>query len=153
MNKIGQSGGFLGRPLRPLLKAGLPLMKNVLKPLAESVSMPLRLTAAASATDAAIHKKWFGSGARPSDLAPCTTALIISKKEINGIIKIVESLEESGLLIKDVSKTSKNEAKKQEGGFLNTLLGTLGARFLGNLLTVKRVMRTSEVKIRAGQNS
>ena len=153
MNKIGQSGGFLGRLLRPLLKAGLPLMKNVLKPLAESASVPLRLTAAASATDAAMHKKWFGWGARPSDLAPCTTALIISKEEINDIIKIVESLEESGLLIKDVSKTSKNEAKKQKGGFLNTLLETLGARFLGNLLTVKRVMRTSEVKIRAGQNS
>ena len=55
-------------------------MKNVLKPLAKSVPMPLRLTAAASVADAAIHKKWFGSGTRPSDLAPCTTALIISKK-------------------------------------------------------------------------
>ena len=151
MNKKGQTGGFLGRLLRPLLKTGLPL--NVFKPLAKSVSMPLRLTAAASATDAAIQKKWFGSGTRPSDLASRTTALIISKNEINDIIKIVESLEESGLLIKGISKTSKNEAKKQKGGFLNMLLGTLCASLLGNLLTVKRVMRTSEVKIRAGQNS
>ena len=60
--KIGQSGGFLGRSLGPLLKTGLPLMKNVLKQLAKSVLMPLGLTAAASATDAAIDKKMFGSG-------------------------------------------------------------------------------------------
>ena len=61
--KIGQSGGFLRRPLRPLLKIGLPLIGNVLKPLAKSVLIPLGLTAAASATDAAIlKKKMFGSG-------------------------------------------------------------------------------------------
>ena len=58
MHKIGQSGGFLGRLLGPLLKTGLPLMKNVLKPLAKSILIPLGLTAAA-ATDAAIHKKMF----------------------------------------------------------------------------------------------
>ena len=57
LHKIGQSRGFLGRILRPLQKTGLPLMKNVLKPLAKSVLIPLGLTAAASATDAAIHKK------------------------------------------------------------------------------------------------
>ena len=60
--KTGQSGGFLGRLLGPLLKTGLPLMKNVLKPLTKSVLIPLGLAAAASATDAAIHKKIFGSG-------------------------------------------------------------------------------------------
>ena len=59
MHKIGQSGGFLGRLLGPLLKTGLPLIGNVLKPLAKSVLIPLGLTAAASATDAAIHKKYF----------------------------------------------------------------------------------------------
>ena len=59
LHKIGQSGGFLGRLLGPLLKTGLPLMKNVLKPLAKSILIPLGLTAAASATDAAIHKKMF----------------------------------------------------------------------------------------------
>ena len=61
MHKIGQSGGFLGRPLESLLKTGLPLIQNVLKPLAKSVLIPLGLTAAASATDAAIHRKMFGS--------------------------------------------------------------------------------------------
>ena len=65
--KIRQSGGFLGRLLRPLLKTGLPLMKNVLKPLAKSVLIPLGLTVAV--TDAAIPKKIFGSGTRSSDLA------------------------------------------------------------------------------------
>ena len=57
MHKIGQSGGFLGELVTPLLKTGFPLMKNVLKPLAKSVLVPLGLTAAASGTDAAIHKK------------------------------------------------------------------------------------------------
>ena len=91
MHKIGQSGGYLGRLLEPLLKTGLPLMKNVLKPLAKSVLISLGLTGAASTKDTAIHKKMFGSS---------TTTLIISNKEINDIMKIVKSFEESGLLIK-----------------------------------------------------
>ena len=82
LHKIGQSGGFLGRLLGPLLKTGLPLMKNVLKPLAKSILIPLGLTAAA-ATDAAIHKKMFGSG---------VTTLIIWNEEMNNIMKIVRSL-------------------------------------------------------------
>ena len=61
MHKIGQSAGFLGRTVRPLLKNGLPLIGNELKPLAKSVLISLGLTAAASATDAAVHKKMFGS--------------------------------------------------------------------------------------------
>ena len=56
--KMMQSGGFLGRLLGPLLKTGLPLIKNVIKPLAKSVLIPLGLTAAASAADAGIHKKY-----------------------------------------------------------------------------------------------
>ena len=52
-----QSGGFLGRRLTSLLKTGLPLIKNVIKPLAKSVLIPLGLTAAVSAADAEIHKK------------------------------------------------------------------------------------------------
>ena len=56
LSKMIQSGGFLGRLLAPLLKNGLPLMKNVIQPLAKSVLIPLRLTAAASAADAGIHK-------------------------------------------------------------------------------------------------
>ena len=85
MHKIGQSGGYLGRLLGPLQKPGLHLIGNVLKPLAKSVLIPLGLTAAASAIDAAIHKKMFVSGTRPSDLA-LRTALIISNEEMNDIM-------------------------------------------------------------------
>ena len=84
----------------------------------------------------------FGSG---------TTTLIISNEEMNDIIKIVKSLEESGLLIKDVSKTIKNESKQQKGRFLSMLLGTLGASLLGNLITGKGTIRAGESAIRAGQ--
>ena len=101
MHKIGQSGGFLGRLLVPLLKLGFPLIGNLLKPLAERVLIPLGLTAAASATDAAIHEKMFQT---------FFTTLIISNEEMNNM-KIVKSLEESGLLIKGVSETTENEAK------------------------------------------
>ena len=96
MHKIGQSGGFLGRPLELLLKTGLPLIGNVLKPLAKSVLIPLVLTAAASTTDLSIHEEIFGSG---------PTTLIISNKKMNDVTKIVKSLEESGLLIEEVSET------------------------------------------------
>ena len=68
MHKIVQPGGFVGRLLEPLLKTGLPLIGNVLKRLVKSVLIPLGLTVAASTTDAAIHKKMFGSSTRPSDL-------------------------------------------------------------------------------------
>ena len=61
LSKMIQSGGFLGRLLGPLLKTGLPLTKNVIKPLAKSVLIPLGLTSAASAADAGIHKKLLGS--------------------------------------------------------------------------------------------
>ena len=88
------------------------LIGNALKPLAKSVLIPLGLTAA-SKTDAAIHKKIFGSGARPSELTK-RTILGISNEEINDIMNIVKSLEESGLLIKSVSETMKNEAKEQK---------------------------------------
>ena len=123
MHKIGQSGRILDRLLGLLLKPGLPLMKNVLKPLAKSVLIPLGLLAAAP-TDAAIHKKMFGS---------VTTTLIISNEEMNDKMKIVRSLEESGLLIKGVSKTIQNKANRQKGRFLGMLFGTLGASLLGNL--------------------
>ena len=111
LHKIGQLGGFIGRRLGPLLKTGLSLMKNVLKSLAKSVLIPLGLTAAASALDAAIHKKMFESGC-PSDLTSRTATLIVSNEEMNIIMKIVKSLEGSGLLIKGVSETIQNEAKE-----------------------------------------
>ena len=99
MHKTGQSGRFLGKLLGPLLKTGLPLMKIVLKQLAKSILIPLGLPAAAPAIDVAIHKKIFGSG-HPLDLPLCTTTMIISNQEMNDIMKIVKSLEESSLLIK-----------------------------------------------------
>ena len=117
LSKMIQSGGFLGRLLGPLLKAGLLLIKNVIKPLAKSVLIPLGLTAAASAEDAGIHKKILGSG----NIA----TLIISNDEIEDIIKIVKSLEDSGLSLKGVTETVKNEVKEQKGGFLSMLLDTL----------------------------
>ena len=131
------SGGFLSRLLGPLLKTGLPLLKNVIKPLAKCVLIPLGLTAAASAADAGIHKKILGSGNM--------TTLIISNDEIHDIIKIVKSLEDSGLLI-GVTKTVQNEVKEQKGGFPSMLLGTLGASLLGNLLTAKGVYRAGKGK-------
>ena len=114
--------GFLGRLLGPLLKTGLPLMKNVITPLARSVLIPLGLTAAASAADAGIHKKILGSG---------NTTLIISNNEMEDIIKIVKSLEDSGLLLKRVSETIQNEAKEQKRRFLSMFFGSLDAGLLG----------------------
>ena len=88
---------------RFLNSAGLPLIKNVLVPLAKSILIPLGLTAAGSATEAAIQKKIYGPG---------TTVLLISNEE-KEIMKIVKSLEESGLLIKGISKTVGDEAKQK----------------------------------------
>ena len=130
--KMSQSGGFLGNLLSklagPLMKVAMPLAKNVLAPLG--------LTAAMSAIEGSIKKKMLGSG---------TTTLIISNDEMNDIIKIVKSLENSGVLLKGVSETIQHEAKEQRRGFLSMLLGTLGASLLGNLLTDgKGVIRAGE---------
>ena len=108
-------------------------MKNKLKPLAKSVVITLGLTAAAKPTDAAIQKNIFGPG---------MTALIISNEEMNDIMKILKSLEESGLLVK--SETIKNEAKKTKCRFLSIVLRTLGASLLGNLLTGKSTIRAGQ---------
>ena len=130
--KMSQSGGFLGNLLSrlagPLMKVAMPLAKNVLAPLG--------LSAAMSAIDGSIKKKMLGSG---------TTTLIISNDEMNDIIKIVKSYEDSGVILKGVSETIQHEAKEQRGGFLSMLLGTLGASLLGNLLTGgKGVIRAGE---------
>ena len=146
-----QSGGFLGRLLGPLLKTGLPLMKSVIKPLAKIVLMPLGLTAAASAADAGIHKKTLGSGLNNN------TTLIISNDEMDDILKIIKSLEDSGVLLKAVSETIQHEAKEQRGGFLSMLLGTLGACLFGDILSKglsdKGVIRAGEGTVRAGYGS
>ena len=132
ISKIIQSGGFLSKLFGPLLKTGLPLIKNVIKPLAKCVLIPLGLTAAASAADAGIHEKILGSG---------TTALIILNEEMNDIMKIVKALKDSNILLKGVTKTIENETKEQKRGFLSMLLGALGASLLGNLLTAKGIER------------
>ena len=85
------------------------------------------------------------------------TVLIISNDEMNDILKIVKSLENSGVLLKGVSETIQNETKEQRGGFLSMLLGTLGASLLGDLLTKnlsgEGVIRAGKGTIRAGYGS
>ena len=95
-------------------------MKYVFKPLAKSVSIPLDLTEAVSATDAATHQKMFGLN---------MTTLIISNEKKNDIMKIVKSLEAFGLLIKGVSEQWKIKEEKNE--FMSMFLGTLGTSLLG----------------------
>ena len=132
-----ESGEFLSRLLGPLLKTWIPLIKNTIKPLAKSVLIPLGLTTAASAADAGIHKIILGSG---------NTTLIISNNEMEDIIKIIKSLEDSSLLSDVVTKTVQNELKEKKGGFLSMLLGTLGASLLGNFLTEKGIYRAGKGK-------
>ena len=100
------------------------------------------MTASASAADAAIQKKIFGS---------CVTTLIISNEEMKNIMKIIKFLEESGLLIKGASETIKNATKEQKGGFLKMFLGTLDASLLANLLTGKDTIKAGERTLRADQ--
>ena len=108
-------------------------MKSVVQPLSKRVLIPLGLTAAASAADAEIHKQILGSG---------ITTLIMSNDEMEDIIEIVKSPEDSGLLLEGVSETIKIEAKEQKGRFLSILLGTLGAHLSGNMLAGKEIIRT-----------
>ena len=69
-------------------------------------------------------------------------------------MKIIEALENSGILLKGVSKTIENETKEQRGGFLSMLLDTLGASLLGNLLTGgKGIIRAGDGIVRAGEGS
>ena len=91
-------------------------MKNEIKPLAKSVLIPLGLTAAASAADAGIQKKILGSGNNNNNN---NTILVKSNDDMKDIVKIVKSLEDSGLLLKGISEIIQNEAKGQKGGFLS----------------------------------
>ena len=103
ISKVVQSRGFLGSLFRklagPSMKVAIPLAKNVLAPLG--------IIAAASAIDAGIQKKIHGSG---------ITTLTISNDEMNDMMKIVQALEDSNILLKGVTKTIKNETKEQKGG-------------------------------------
>ena len=122
------------------MKVAMPLAKNVLAPLG--------LTAAMSAIAGSTKKKMLGPGA---------TTLIISNDEADDILKIVKSLENSGVLLKGVSEGIQHEAKGQRGGFLGMLLGTFGASLLGDVLLKglfgKGVIRAGEGTIRAGYGS
>ena len=116
------------------MKVAMPLAKNVLAPLG--------LTAAMSAIDGGIQKKMRGDGIK----------LIIENEDMNDIIKIIEALENSGILLKGVSKKIENETKEQRGEFLSMLLGTLGASLLRNLLTGRKgLARAGEGIVRAGE--
>ena len=126
-------------------------MKKVLTPLAKSVLLPIGLSIGMSAADAAIQNKIYGSH-RPSDLASRTAVLIISNEEMEGIMKIVKSLEESRLLKQGIGEAIKNEAKEQKGGFLLMILGTLAASLLGSALAGKEVIKAAEGVMREGQN-
>ena len=118
------------------MKVALPLAKNALASLG--------LTAAMSAIDGSIEKKIHGLGVK----------LIIEQEHMNGIMKIIEALENSGILLEGVTKTIENETKEQRGGFLGMLLGTLGASLLGNLLTGgKGIVRAGDRIVRAGEGS
>ena len=127
-------------------------MKNVIKPLAKSVLIPLGLAAAASAANVGIHKKIF----RSSDYHPSSstshnnTILIISNDEIEDITRIDKFLEDSSLLSEGVSETIQNEAKEQREEFLSMLLGTLGASLLGDILTGVGINRAGEGVVRTG---
>ena len=128
------------------MKVALPLAKNVLAPLG--------LTAAMSTIDGSMQKKIHGSGIK----------LIIEQEDMNDIMKIIEALENSDILLKGVSETIENETKEQRGGFLSMLLGTLGASLLGNLLSGGKgsvasrakgegIMRAGDGIVRAGSGS
>ena len=97
-----------------------------------------------SAIDGSIQKKIHGLGVK----------LIIEQEDMNDIMKIIEALENSGILLKEVSKTIENQTKEQRGRFLNMLLGTLGASLLGNLLTGgKGIVRAGDGIVCAGKGS
>ena len=134
ISKIIQSRGFLSS----INESSSSFGKNVLAPSG--------ITAAASANDLGLQKKIHGSG---------TTTLIISNDKMNDIMKIVQVLEDSNILLKGVTETIKNETKEQKGGFLGMLLGTLGASLLGNMLAGKWIVKAGHGKrvVRAGYGS
>ena len=90
-------------------------------------------------------KKILGSGHNKT--------LIISNDEMKDILKIVKSLEDSGLLLEGVSETIKNEAKEQKGGLLRMLVGALAASLLGNMLAGKGFIRAGEGIVTVGYGS
>ena len=131
ISKTIQSGGFLGSLLSKLVV--VPLAKNIFSSLRSNSSFFNNWCRNSK-------KKMHGSG-RPSTSAPRTVTLIILNKELNDIMKIVQALEDSNILLKEATKTVKNETKEQKGGFWSMLLGTLGASLLRNILAGKAIVR------------
>ena len=117
ISKIIKSGGFLGSTLS---KLAAKLMK-VTVPLAKNILASLGITAAASVIGAGVQKKIYGSG---------TTTLIISKKEMNEIMKIIQALEDSKILLKGVAKTIKNETKKTKTRIFRNVVGYFRSKFV-----------------------
>ena len=108
------------------MKVAIPLAKNVL--------VPLGITAVASAIDAGIQKIYvYGSG---------TTILIISNEEMNEIMKIVQALEYSNILLKRVTKTIKNETKRQKRGIFENVIRYFRRKFVRKHVSRKRIVRT-----------
>ena len=134
---FSKEGGFLNF-LRPLVTASSPLMKSILTLFSKSFFILLGLSAEISAVVAAIQIESHGSG---------ITALLISNNEIEDIMKIVTSFDESGSLAKWIT-----EAKEKKGWFLLMLLGTLAVSMLGNALTRKGIIRAGKEVTIAGEN-
>ena len=109
-------------------------MKNVLTSLAKNVLLPFGLSSGTLAVDSAIQKE--------------INNII---EEMKDITKIVKSLEESGLLIKEINKITKNKTKERKDGFLSVLLGTLAATILGNALAGRGIVKAGEGIIRADE--
>ena len=120
----------------------MSLLKDLIQPSTKSGLSSLGLTEAA--VDARIHRK---------QRITTTTALIIPNDEMEDVIKIAKFLKYSGLLVKAVSETIQNKAKEQKEGFLSMLLGALVLSFIGKMLGVKRINRTWNETIRAGDQS
>ena len=125
------------------MTAGLPLMERVLTPLSKGVLLPLGLLAGMSVAEAAIKNKIYGSGG---------TALTIANEKMEDIMKIVKSLEESGLLVKGMNETVNNETKEQKVQFLPMSFGALAASMLGSALKWRGVIRVGAGTIRPGKN-
>ena len=121
------------------MKVAMPLAKNVL--------VPLSVTAAMSAIDGGIQKEMRGEGSRANE----GIKLNIEQEDTNDIMKFIEALENSGILLKGVTKTIENEIKEQRGGFLSMLLGTLGASLLGKGNIMSRAK--GDGIVRAGEGS
>ena len=117
-----------------LLKTDLPLVKNVFQLIIKTILIPSGLMAAtaASAAGSGIHKEVLGSG---------RTTLKISNKEIEDVMKIVKSLDDSGLFTKGAIQTTENETKWQKGSFFGMLSGTLGENLVGNMQAGKSIVR------------